>query len=69
MRVSIGADVTTALSIEQSAMASGRGRGHCHDRERDYIRGRGLFGGGCGFSGARLTVSDKGPGYVSIAKN
>jgi len=34
MRVSTGADVTTAPSIEQSAMTSGHGRGHGHGRGR-----------------------------------
>ena len=59
MRVSTGADVTTAPSIEQSVMASGRGRGRGRDRGRDFVGGDGSFGGGCGSSGTKLTISDK----------
>jgi len=57
--VSTGAAVTTAPSIEQSAMASTREKGR--GRERDFMGGSGSFGGGRGFSGARVTVSDKRP--------
>jgi len=68
MRVSTGAGVTTAPSIQQSAMTSGRGRGRGRGRWHDFVGGHGLFGGGRRSSGARLTVSDKGPDYVSTAK-
>ena len=61
MRVSTGADVTTAPSIEQSAMASGRGRGRGLDRGRDFVGGRDSFGGSRGSYGDRQTVEDKGP--------
>jgi len=43
MRVFTGADVST-LSIEQSAMISGRDRDRSRHRERDF-GGRGSFGG------------------------
>ena len=43
MRVFTGVDVTTAPSIEQSAMASGRGRGRGRDRDCDFV-GHGSFG-------------------------
>jgi len=58
MHVSTEADVTTAPSIEHSAMASGRGRGR--GREHDFIGGRDLFGGHRGSYGGRQTVGDKG---------
>ena len=57
MHVSIRANVTTAPSIEQSAMASGRGTGR--DRRRDFV-GPGSFGGGCGTYGGRQTVGNMG---------
>ena len=58
MRVSIGADFSSAPSIEQSAMVSGRGR----DRGRDFgERGRGFIGSGRGSYGFRQSASEKGP--------
>ena len=58
MHVSIRANVTTAPSIEQSAMASGRGTGR--GRRRDFVEGPGSFRGGCGTYGGRQTVGNKG---------
>jgi len=49
MRLSTGADVSSAPSIEQSAMVSRRGRSHGRDfggRGREFVGGeRGLYGG------------------------
>jgi len=53
MHVSNGADVSTASSIEQSAMASGRGRG------RDFVERCGSFEGRGSYSGKQS--DDKGP--------
>jgi len=57
MCVSTEADVTTAPSIEQSAMASecgrGRGSGHGCGRGYNFIEGRGSFRGGHGSYGGR----------------
>jgi len=47
-----------STAIEQSAMASGRGRGR--DRGRDFVGGRGSFGGGRDSYSGRQTVGDKG---------
>jgi len=57
MRVSTGADASSAPSIEQSAMVSGRGRG----RGRDFERRRGFVGGERGSYGGRQCASEKGP--------
>ena len=57
MRVSTGSDVSSAPSIEQSAIISGRGRGRGRDfggRGRGFVRGRGSYGG-------RQSASEKGP--------
>ena len=51
MRISTGADISYASSIDQSAMYSGRGRGG--GRGRDSGGGYGLFGAGRNFSGGR----------------
>jgi len=67
MRVSTGSDVSSAPSIEQSVMISGRGRGR--GRGRDFgRRGRGFVGGGRGSYGGRQSTSEKAPGNVSIVK-
>ena len=59
MWVLIGADVFSALSIEQSVMVSERGRGRC--RSRDFGgRGRGFVGGGCGSYGDIYSAYEKG---------
>jgi len=55
MRVFTAADVSTIPFIEQSIMASGRGRG----RGRDFVE-LGLFGGGRGSYGGKQTLGDKG---------
>ena len=55
MSISTRADVSTAPSIEQSIMASGRGK------SRDFIGGRATFGGSRGSYGSRQTVGDKKP--------
>jgi len=57
MRVSTGADVSYAPSIEQSTTISRCGKGR--ERSRD-------FGGGLGSYGSRQGV-DKGPSNISIA--
>ena len=57
MHVSTGADVSTASSIEQSAMASGRDRGRGHGR--DFVGGCGSFEGRGSYSGKQS--DDKGP--------
>jgi len=50
MRVSTGADVSSAPSIEQSVMVSE----HCRGRDRDFGgRGRGFIGRECGSYGGR----------------
>ena len=57
MRVSTGAAVSSAPSIEQSAMVSGCGCG----RDRDFGEsGRGFVGGGRGSYGGRHSASEKG---------
>ena len=59
MWVSTGADVSSALSIEQSAMVSRRSKGR--GRDRDFGgRGRGSVGGGRGSYGGRQSASEKG---------
>ena len=58
MRVSVGADVFSALSFEQFVMIFGRDRGRGHDFGR---RGRGFVGGGRGSYGGRQSASEKGP--------
>jgi len=56
MRISIGADVSSTPSIEQSAMVSGRGRG----RGCDFGgQGRGFIGDGRGSYGGRQSASEK----------
>jgi len=46
IRISTGADVSSAPSIEPSTMVSGRGRGRDPDRGRDFEgRERGSIGG------------------------
>jgi len=60
MRVSTVTGVITTY-IEQSAMASGCGRGPDRDRGRDFVGERGSFGGYRGSHGGRQTVGDKGP--------
>ena len=54
MRVFTGADVISALSIEQSTMASGHGRDHGRGCECDFVGGRGSYVD-------RKTIGDKGP--------
>jgi len=49
-------------------MAPGHGRGRGSGCRCDFVGGHGLFGEDRGSSGARVTVSDKGPGYVSIVE-
>jgi len=61
MHISVGADVTTAPSIEQSAMAFGHGKDRDYDRGRDFVGGHDSFGGGRGSYGGRQTVGDKKP--------
>jgi len=57
MRVSIGADVSSAHFIEQSVMVSGRGR----DRGCEFGgRGREFVGGGRDSYGGRHSTSEKG---------
>jgi len=51
VRVFTGADVSSASSIEQSAMYSGRGRGH--SRGHEFGGGRGSFGAGHIFTSGR----------------
>ena len=58
MHVSTGADVSSASSIDQSVMYSGRGRGR--SRGRDY-GGHGLFGARRSFLSGRQSAHDKGP--------
>ena len=53
--------MTTTLSIEQSAIASGCGRGCDCGRGRDFVEGRGSFGGDHHSNGGKQTVGDKGP--------
>ena len=60
MRVSTVTGVITTY-IEQSAMASGCGRGPDRDRGCDFVGERGSFEGDRDSSGARLSISDKGP--------
>ena len=57
MRVSTRVDVTTVPSIVQSAMASGRDKGRGRGG-RDFVRGRGSFGGGRGSYVGRQIVGD-----------
>ena len=60
MRVSIKADMTLALFIEQSVMIFSRGRGR--GRGRDFGgRGCGFVGGGRRSYGGRHSASEKGP--------
>jgi len=59
MRVSIGADVSSASSINQSAMYFGRGRGG--GRGRGDLGGCGSFGAGRNVPVERLNASNKGP--------
>ena len=59
VRVFTGADVSSAPSIEQSAMYSGRGRGH--SRGHEFGGGRGSFGVGHIFTSGRQSTPDKGP--------
>jgi len=55
MRVSPGSDVSSALSIEQSVMISGHGKGR--GRDRDFGgRGRGFVGGGRGLEVNRVPL-------------
>ena len=58
MRVSTGADISSAPTIEQSVKVSGRGRGQGRDFGRARVRGS--FGGGRGSYGGRHGVFDKG---------
>jgi len=58
MQVSTGANVSSASSMDLSAMYSGRGRGRgrrCH-----FGGGRGSFDAGRNVPGRRLNASDKG---------
>ena len=67
MRISTGADVSYAPSIDQSAMIFGRGRGRDCGRGSDFGGGRSSFGGGHGsYDGTHIGL-DKGPNNVSIA--
>ena len=59
MWVSAGADVSSALSIEQSAMVSRRSKGRGRDRVFGG-RGRGSVRGGRGSYGGRQSASKKG---------
>ena len=61
MRVSTGADVTTAPSIKRSDIASGRGRARGRGYGRDFAGGRGSLGGGRDSYSGRQTVGDKEP--------
>jgi len=59
MRVSTGAVVFLASSIDQSVMYSRRGRGLDCGHGRDFGGGCGSFGAGCNFPGGRLNASEK----------
>ena len=59
MLVSTGADASSASSIDQFVMYSGRGRGR--GRGHDFRGGRGSFGVGHNVPVGRLNASDKGP--------
>jgi len=65
MHVSTGADVSSASSIDQSAMYIGRGGGRGRGRERDFGGGRGSFGAGHNVFIGRLHASDKGPRHCT----
>ena len=60
MHISTRADVSPALSIEQSVMVSGRGRGRVRSRDRDF-EGHGSFGGGRDSYGSKHIAGDKAP--------
>jgi len=59
MRVSIGANVSSASFVDQSVMYSGRGRGRIRGRGCDF-GGHGSFGAGRNVPGGQLNMSDKG---------
>jgi len=59
MRVSTGSDVSSASSMDQSAMYSGCGRGLGRGRGRDFGGGYSSFGAGRNVPGGRLNASDK----------
>jgi len=61
MHVSTGPDATTAPSIEQFAVVSGRGRGR--GLGRDFV-GRGSFGGGCGLMVVDRLLVIRGSGNI-----
>ena len=61
MRVSTGSDVSSASSMDQSAMYSGCGRGCGHGRGRDFGGGHGSFGTGHNVPSGRLRAFAKGP--------
>ena len=64
MHVSTGADVSSASSIDQSAMYSGRGRGRGHGGGATF-RGGGSFGARDNVPGGQLNLSDKGPRHCT----
>ena len=65
MRVSTGADLSFASSIDLSVMYSGCGRDHDRGRECDFRGERGLFGIGRNAPVGRLNVSNKGPRHYT----
>ena len=65
MHVSIRTNVSSASSMDQSTLYSGRGRGRDRGRERDFGGGRSSFGAGHNVSGGRLNASDKGPRHCT----
>ena len=67
MRVSTGADVSYASSIDQSAMYSERGRGcgRGQGRGRNFGGGRGSFGANHNVPGERLNMFVKGPRHCT----